>query len=379
MSGFEFSCLHCGQHLASDTALSGRPITCPSCHNTIVVPEEASAPNRSLPAIPPAPPRALAEIPIAPPNSGGLPDPVLTAIKRSFAFDGRIGRETFWLTCGWILITRKLADALPNAGVLTLSLLALSLWLALAMQVKRWHDRGKSGWMILIHLIPIVGTVWSMAELGFFPGTIGANRYGEDPLQPEDNCTEQAGFRLLAQATRLEGSGRGQEALVAYKDIADRYAHTAAGQDARKSAESLVLSTGIPTLSGNADHVSVVLPQTTVAGLTLSGMPWTQPPPLMPVPDRFVRPKISRLAVASFVLPLSALVVPPLIIVPLFRLGLGEVKATVVATVLAGWLMVSSGVWVAGIFLGHSALRRIKRSSRALKGSGWNGPQLRFR
>jgi hypothetical protein len=269
------------------------------------------------------------------------------------------------------LITRKLADALPNAGVLTLSLLALSLWLALAMQVKRWHDRGKSGWMILIHLIPIVGTVWSMAELGFFPGTIGANRYGEDPLQPEDNCTEQAGFRLLAQATRLEGSGRGQEALVAYKDIADRYAHTAAGQDARKSAESLVLSTGIPTLSGNADHVSVVLPQTTVAGLTLSGMPWTQPPPLMPVPDRFVRPKISRLAVASFVLPLSALVVPPLIIVPLFRLGLGEVKATVVATVLAGWLMVSSGVWVAGIFLGHSALRRIKRSSRALKGSGW--------
>ena len=50
------------------------------------------------------------------------------------------------------------------------------------MQVKRWHDRGKSGWWVLIALIPLVGPIWAIIETGFLPGTSGPNEYGPDPL-----------------------------------------------------------------------------------------------------------------------------------------------------------------------------------------------------
>jgi uncharacterized membrane protein YhaH (DUF805 family) len=49
------------------------------------------------------------------------------------------------------------------------------------MNVRRWHDRNKSGWMVLINLIPIVGGLWSFLELGFLPGTKWVNEYGPDP------------------------------------------------------------------------------------------------------------------------------------------------------------------------------------------------------
>lgn len=74
--------------------------------------------------------------------------------------------------------------------------------------------------------------VWALVELGFLAGTIGPNRYGADPLQPQDTGTEEAGYGFLEQATRLELAGRIPEALVAYDDIALRYGKTAAGRDA---------------------------------------------------------------------------------------------------------------------------------------------------
>jgi formylglycine-generating enzyme required for sulfatase activity len=54
------------------------------------------------------------------------------------------------------------------------------LGVSLAVQVKRWHDLDKSGWMVLILFIPIVGAVCSLVVLGFRRGTVGANRFGSD-------------------------------------------------------------------------------------------------------------------------------------------------------------------------------------------------------
>ena len=65
--------------------------------------------------------------------------------------------------------------------ILLVVLGAVSIWIVLAAHVKRWHDRDKSGWMALISLIPILGTVWVLVELGFLGGTKWANRYGDDP------------------------------------------------------------------------------------------------------------------------------------------------------------------------------------------------------
>jgi uncharacterized membrane protein YhaH (DUF805 family) len=82
---------------------------------------------------------------------------------------------------------------------------------SLAVGVKRLHDRNKSGWyLVLFYIIPsilivagiAVGTImedsimiasilglvaaaigiWAFIELGCLRGTVGANRYGPDPL-----------------------------------------------------------------------------------------------------------------------------------------------------------------------------------------------------
>jgi uncharacterized membrane protein YhaH (DUF805 family) len=51
----------------------------------------------------------------------------------------------------------------------------------LAVTVRRLHDLDKSGWHLLIGLIPLVGgiilLIWYCTE-----GTRGPNRYGPDPL-----------------------------------------------------------------------------------------------------------------------------------------------------------------------------------------------------
>jgi uncharacterized membrane protein YhaH (DUF805 family) len=45
-------------------------------------------------------------------------------------------------------------------GISTISILLLAIWFwaSLSLQVKRWHDLGHSGWMVLILLIPIMGS-----------------------------------------------------------------------------------------------------------------------------------------------------------------------------------------------------------------------------
>ena len=56
-----------------------------------------------------------------------------------------------------------------------------AIWISLALQVKRWHDRGKSGWWVLLGCIPYSGAIWSFIELGCLRGTDGPNEYGHDP------------------------------------------------------------------------------------------------------------------------------------------------------------------------------------------------------
>jgi uncharacterized membrane protein YhaH (DUF805 family) len=60
--------------------------------------------------------------------------------------------------------------------VLIVSLLFL--YPTYAVTTKRWHDRGKSGWWSLIVLVPIIGELWALIELGFLGGDEGANHYG---------------------------------------------------------------------------------------------------------------------------------------------------------------------------------------------------------
>ncbi|MFT8245357.1 DUF805 domain-containing protein [Roseomonas sp. BN140053] len=106
------------------------------------------------------------------------------------SFGGRIGRQTYWLH--YVVpftVINLIASAIDmntmaegGFGVLGPIVALVLLWPSLAGGVKRCHDRDHSGWFLLISLIPVVGAVWLLVELGFLRGTLGANRFGPDPL-----------------------------------------------------------------------------------------------------------------------------------------------------------------------------------------------------
>ena len=52
----------------------------------------------------------------------------------------------------------------------------------LAVSVRRLHDIGKSGWMILVGLIPVIGWIW-LIVLYVQEGHRGTNQYGADPKE----------------------------------------------------------------------------------------------------------------------------------------------------------------------------------------------------
>ncbi len=133
----------------------------------------------------------------------------MTLWQTLFGFNGRIGRMTFWLSAlavvlidlsvvvlvsGWVH-SAFLADGAPHrpdgsvvgVGLVLLLVAVISIWAALALKVKRCHDRGRSGWWIALALTGI-GVLWLLYELGFRPGVQRRNRFGEAagaaPMEP---------------------------------------------------------------------------------------------------------------------------------------------------------------------------------------------------
>lgn len=101
---------------------------------------------------------------------------------------GRIPRSTYWrygvfaLFGLTLLLQVLLAIARVPADSAAAGVQALLLWPAIAVSVKRWHDRDKSGWWVLIMLIPVLGWIWTLVDNGMLRGTVGPNRFGDDPL-----------------------------------------------------------------------------------------------------------------------------------------------------------------------------------------------------
>jgi uncharacterized membrane protein YhaH (DUF805 family) len=54
-------------------------------------------------------------------------------------------------------------------------------WMVFCVLVKRWHDRGRSGWWLLVALVPVIGQLWALIECGFLAGSRAGNKYGPSP------------------------------------------------------------------------------------------------------------------------------------------------------------------------------------------------------
>lgn len=106
-----------------------------------------------------------------------------------FSFEGRINRKPFWLFNLTVFALFGILDFAVN-GKLTFkrniasTVFSLVILLpVLAVQAKRWHDRNKSGWWQSVNIVPIVGGLWSLFEVGLLEGTQSENRFGKDPLE----------------------------------------------------------------------------------------------------------------------------------------------------------------------------------------------------
>ena len=114
-----------------------------------------------------------------------------------FSPSGRIGRAQWWLAqiaviaivIVVLVLLSMLHDAIGQALIADTLLLAIGLvilslmlmWMGFCLTVKRYHDRGKSGWWYLIQFIPLIGGIWALVELGFCSGDDGDNEYGGGP------------------------------------------------------------------------------------------------------------------------------------------------------------------------------------------------------
>ncbi len=128
-------------------------------------------------------------------------DAVKTCLSKYATFSGRAARSEYWffyLATILIMIVASIIDGILGTGFKTVNPLtgveqssgygwlylisALALFLpSLAAGVRRLHDTNRSGWWLLIALIPLVGAILLIVWLAT-KGTPGNNDYGADPL-----------------------------------------------------------------------------------------------------------------------------------------------------------------------------------------------------
>ena len=107
-------------------------------------------------------------------------------------FKGRSTRRQFWMfvlfyvvfAMGALLVERSLglgygAGPGPLYSIFTLGVFLPSVGIA----VRRLHDTGKSGWFVLLFLIPIIGNLVVLI-LCALRGEEGDNQWGPDPNDP---------------------------------------------------------------------------------------------------------------------------------------------------------------------------------------------------
>jgi uncharacterized membrane protein YhaH (DUF805 family) len=103
--------------------------------------------------------------------------------KQSFKVSGRASRSEFWFfQLFYVLILLVLGMPIIGGYIPYYPLLIfvlLSIPAMFCIQVRRFHDLGKSGWWMLLNFIPYIGgfivLVWCC-----FKGTIGPNEFDDE-------------------------------------------------------------------------------------------------------------------------------------------------------------------------------------------------------
>lgn len=179
----------------------------------------------------------------------------MSFVHTLFGFHGRINRAQYWLynvaaSVGGILllIAAELMfggskATIPFVGLLFLLVMAALTWVGLALQVKRFHDRGRSGYWALAPMLPLamifstmLGGVasgatpeslapqvmpwfglsmliglWFFVDLGLLAGADGPNKYGDPPGSAPSSPTVPS---ASAKSATLGGAASAMERAI---------------------------------------------------------------------------------------------------------------------------------------------------------------------
>ena len=117
----------------------------------------------------------------------------LEVLKKYAVFSGRATRSEYWYFQLFNLIIAIVLNAIDvvvgdkigvgyGMGILALLYFLATFLPSLAVIIRRLHDVGKSGWMLLIEFIPIIGIIWLLI-LTIMPSEPKENKYGPSPRE----------------------------------------------------------------------------------------------------------------------------------------------------------------------------------------------------
>ena len=103
-------------------------------------------------------------------------------LKNYVNFNGRAGRKEFWYSFLFVFVVNLILGLIPGkVGMIIQILWSLAILLpTLGVAARRLHDINKTGWLLLLALIPLVGEIiliiWWARE-----GDNAENQYGPVP------------------------------------------------------------------------------------------------------------------------------------------------------------------------------------------------------
>ena len=114
----------------------------------------------------------------------------LEALKKYAVFGGRSRRKEYWYFVLFSLIVSLILSAIDallgtfssstNVGLLG-GIYGLAIIIpSIAVSVRRLHDIDRTGWWVLISLVPVIGTIVLLVS-AVLDGTPGQNRFGPNP------------------------------------------------------------------------------------------------------------------------------------------------------------------------------------------------------
>lgn len=118
---------------------------------------------------------------------------MIEAVKAVFSkyatFEGRARRSEYWWFVLFNFIVSVVLAMLFGGGgngfggdIVSMIWTLATLLPSLAVGARRLHDTNRSGWWLLIALIPLIGMIVLIVFCAS-RGTPGPNRFGQDPLQ----------------------------------------------------------------------------------------------------------------------------------------------------------------------------------------------------